>query len=67
MLSSWGDSGPVREIVRQQWTFSPGGATQESENYVVDLKGLRGLQLAIRPDLNSDSDAVASLRAWRLA
>ena len=29
--------GPTREIVRQQWTFSPEGSTREVEQYDVSL------------------------------
>ena len=57
---------PFREIVRQQWTFSPGGSTQEIEDYQVNLAGLGVLELAIRPD-RSGGNAIASLAAWRLA
>jgi len=59
--------GSDREIVRQQWTFDPNGSQQQSEDYHVDLHGVKSLHLAIRPDLNAASDARASLRAWRIA
>jgi hypothetical protein len=29
-----------REIVRQQWTFSPTGSTQEIEEYAVELESM---------------------------
>jgi hypothetical protein len=32
--------GPFRDIVRQQWSFSPHGSTSEVEDYRVDLKGV---------------------------
>ena len=57
--------GPLREIVRQQWTFSPQGSTKEIENYEVNLDGASMLELAIRPDLNP-ANAYASLTKWRM-
>ena len=42
------------EIVRQQWHFSPGGSTFETEDYQVDLPGLSVLELSLDPDLASD-------------
>jgi hypothetical protein len=33
--------GPLREIVRQQWSFSPHGSTSEVEDYRVDLDSAR--------------------------
>ena len=57
---------PLREIVRQQWTFSPGGSTREVEDYAVELSGVRVLELTIVPDI-SGGDARASLAEWRLA
>lgn len=55
-----------QEIVRQQWTFSPGGATREAEDYQVELDGVTALELHIEPDIGS-GDAVASLERLRLA
>src|SRR5215471_3705735 len=43
--------GSSTEIVRQQWNFSPTGATTEVEYYVVDLNAVSVLEIAIRPDL----------------
>ena len=57
--------GSTREIVRQQWNFSPTGSTTEIEDYVVDLDAVSVLELAIQPDL-SRRDAVATLASWRL-
>jgi hypothetical protein len=55
--------GPGTEIVRQQWNFSPNGSVSEIEDYVVDLRNLSVLELAIRPDIN-DQGAIASLAAF---
>ena len=54
------------EIVRQQWNFSPTGATTEIEQYVVDLDAVSVLELAIRPDLRRP-EAVASLATLQLS
>jgi hypothetical protein len=55
-----------REIVRQQWHFSPHGATHETEDYRVDLSDVSMIELNIIPD-TSGSDARASLARLRLA
>jgi hypothetical protein len=60
------DGGQPREIVRQQWNFSPGGSTSELEDYEVNLDGVSALELAIKPDL-TNSDVLATLSAWRVA
>lgn len=55
-----------REIVRQQWNFSPDGSTVEDEDLSVELDGVARLELLLTPDI-ADSQAVASLAKWRLA
>jgi hypothetical protein len=55
-----------QEIVRQQWNFSPLGATSEKEDYPVELAAVTVLELSIIPDI-SGKDAVASLEQLRLA
>jgi len=40
-----------REIVRQQYTFSPPGTTREIEHYAVDLEGVTAFELRVVPDL----------------
>ena len=63
----WGaDDQPTREIVRQQWTFSPGGSTHETEDYRVDLWGVTVIELTIRPHI-SGGEARASLEEMRVA
>jgi hypothetical protein len=57
--------GPMTEIVRQQWNFSPGGSTTEVEDYQVDLAAVSVLELAIQPDV-SRREAMASLALWRI-
>jgi hypothetical protein len=60
------DGGQPKEIVRQQWNFSPAGSTSELEDYEVNLDGVSALELVIRPDL-THNDALATLAAWRVA
>ena len=57
---------PYREILRQQYTFSPQGMTREVEDYVVNLDEVSVLELIIIPDI-SGGDAHASLTQLRLA
>jgi uncharacterized protein (DUF736 family) len=56
---------PPKEIVRQQWNFSPAGSTTEVEDYSIDLNAVSMLELAIQPDLGRGA-AIASLAACRL-
>jgi hypothetical protein len=60
------DGGQPKEIVRQQWNFSPAGSTSELEDYEVNLDGVSALELVIRPDL-THNEAMATLAAWRIA
>jgi hypothetical protein len=55
-----------REIVRQQWNFSPPNAVRETEDYTVEIPGVKTLELVIVPDI-SGGRARASLRNLRLA
>ena len=55
-----------REIVRQQFNFSPPGTAREVENFLVDLPDMSALELRIVPDIDG-GDANASLRSLRLA
>ena len=54
------------EIVRQQWTFSPSGATEELEDYRVNLTNVSVIELSIKPDIGGGA-AVASLDKLQLA
>jgi hypothetical protein len=54
-----------REIVRQQWNFSPPQTVREVEDYQVELSDVTVLELMIVPDI-SRGDARASLRSLRL-
>ena len=55
-----------REVVRQQWNFSPLGSTRETEDYAVELFAVTVLELIIVPD-QSGGAARASLASLRLA
>ncbi len=57
---------PYREIVRQQWNFSPPEGAREVEDYHVELAGVTALELTIVPDISGD-DARASRAELRLA
>ena len=61
-----GNSAAYREIVRQQYHFSPPGTTRELEDYTVELDGLTILELTIIPDI-SGGETRASLAQLRLA
>jgi hypothetical protein len=54
-----------REIVRQQWNFSPPQTTREVEEYQVEISGATELELVIVPDING-ATARASLKSLRL-
>jgi hypothetical protein len=60
------DSGQTyREIVRQQYNFSPPGTAHEVEDYRVELEGVTVLELRVVPDI-SGGDSYASLAMMRL-
>ena len=55
-----------RDIVRQQWNFSPQGATSEIEDHQVELANVTVLELSIIPDI-SGRNVPASLEQMRVA
>ncbi len=63
----WSSNGgqSYREIVRQQYNFSPPATTSECEDYPVDLDGVTTIELNIVPDI-SGGPARASLAQLRL-
>jgi hypothetical protein len=67
-LLRWSSDGgrSFREIVRQQYNFSPPNNTSEIEDYEVDLVGLTMLEIRISPDI-SGGCARASIAELRLA
>ena len=56
---------PKRELVRQQWTFSPAGSTREVEQYDLNLENVAVLELSIRPHLNEGRGRATSSR-WHV-
>jgi hypothetical protein len=58
--------GAWRELVRQQFTFSPGGATREQEDYRFDLSNVSALELRITPDIRG-GQARATLEQLKVA
>jgi F5/8 type C domain len=55
-----------REIVRQQWNFTPPNATREIEEYQVQLSNVTTLELVIVPDISRGA-AHASIKSLRLS
>ena len=55
-----------REIVRQQWNFSPPKTAREIEDYRVELSGVTVLELVIVPSISRGA-ARASLKSLRLS
>jgi hypothetical protein len=55
-----------REIVRQQWNFSPPNTTYEVEDYHVELSDVTVLELVIVPDISRGA-ARASLKTLRVS
>jgi hypothetical protein len=55
-----------RQIVRQQWNFSPPETIREVEAYQVELSDVAVLELIIVPDISGGA-ACASLKSLRLS
>jgi hypothetical protein len=55
-----------RDLMRQQYTFSPDGSTSEVEDLNVDLRSVTSMELTIIPDQGREQ-AHACLAEWRLA
>ena len=61
-----GDEGRTyRDVVRQQYTFSPPGTVREVEDYTVQLDHVTTLELHIVPDVNGGM-VRASLSEWAI-
>jgi hypothetical protein len=67
-LLRWSSDGghSFREIVRQQWNFSPPNAIREVEEYQVHLSDVTVLELVVVPDISRGS-ARASLKSLRVS
>ncbi|MGB8987753.1 MAG: hypothetical protein WCC37_14235 [Candidatus Sulfotelmatobacter sp.] len=64
----WSSDGgrSFREIVRQQWNFSPPDTIREVEEFQVALSDVTVLELIIAPDISRGS-ARASLKSLRVS
>jgi hypothetical protein len=64
----WSSEGgsTLKEIVRQQWNFSPPESIREVEEYKVDLYNVNVLELIIKPDIGGGV-ARASLKSLRVS
>jgi hypothetical protein len=64
----WSSDGgsTVREVVRQQWNFSPPDSTREVEEYQVQLSGVTVLELTLNPNISGGAGR-ASLKNLRLS
>ena len=67
-LLRWSPDGgrSYRDIVRQQFTFSPPGTTRETERFTVNLHKVTAVELTIVPDI-SHGAVHASLQSLRMA
>jgi hypothetical protein len=64
-IHSTAAGGERTEVIRQQWTFSPQGSTQEVEDYRLNLTDVSMVELTINPDLEH-REARASLVHLRI-
>jgi hypothetical protein len=64
----WSSDGgtTLKEIVRQQWNFSPPESIREVEQYQVNLYNVNVLELVIKPDIGGGA-ARASLKNLRVS
>jgi hypothetical protein len=64
----WSSDGgsSFREIVRQQWNFSPPETKREAEEYQVELSNVTVLELIVVPNMSGAPDR-ASLKTLRLS
>ena len=66
VLRCFSDGGnTVKEVVRQQWNFSPPDTIREVEQYQVDFDDVEVLELIINPEIGGGG-ALASLKNLRL-
>ncbi len=59
------DGEHFQELLRQQYTFSPGGSTQQLETYNVDLQNVSAVELRVKPNIGGGPDP-ATLKQIRL-
>ena len=67
-LLRWSPDGgsSFKEIVRQQWNFSPPDRMRETEEYRVELHNVTVVELSIVPDIRGGNSR-ASLKSMRLS
>ncbi len=58
--------GSRREIIRQQWSFSPGGSITEVEEYLVHLDNVLSLEVTVDPGRH-DKNVFVTLQTLRIA
>lgn len=61
---SQGNAHPFREIVRQQYNFSPASSTEEEENYTVHLDGVKVVELVLVPDIDGGNARASLSSLW---
>ena len=68
LVLRWSSDGGTsfREIVRQQWNFSPPETVREVEEYQVELSNVSVLELIIVPNMSGGA-ARASVKSLRLS
>ena len=61
----WSPNGEssLKEIVRQQWNFSPPDSTREVEEYRVDLSNVTVLELVINPNIGGGVGKISTLES----
>jgi hypothetical protein len=59
------DGDHYQELLRQQYTFSPGGSTGQLETYNVDLHKVSVLELRLKPNISGGPD-LATLKHIRV-
>ena len=59
-------AGNEREVVRQQFTFSPPTTVIEREEYAAAIEDVTRLELTIVPAIGG-GEAIATLKEWRVA
>jgi hypothetical protein len=64
-LFATSNGSPRKELVRQQWGFSPHGSTTEVEDYFFDLTNVTALELEIDPG-RDNKQIIASLQSIQI-
>jgi hypothetical protein len=58
-------AGERKELLRQQWNFSPHGSIAETEDIRVDLNNVLVLELVLNPDIRNGA-ALGTLKQFRM-